>query len=678
MSRNRSVRPAGVLEMKLFHRGQILCTESVPGRCWIVLAAGVFAAAFVVGDAQPGTSAGENEPAVAPQNQTGKPRRHRPPTPSAEQLQHDVEEAEEAEDEGPGGLAQEAEFETVTLTDGSKVKVKKWGETYLGYDFRPPVNADDQSSSEKNQSRQRVRRANGHGRRNRMRASNDDGRPAPVRNANGGVETVVDRTGGSVRAMCLDVEHNHIYWIGSGPARAAGHIGRATLDGQQVETIVNHVDQNAWGLAIDPKHGTLYWGVSPYPADRRIQRARLDGSNVQDVVVGLAGPLGIAVDGDEGRIYFTDKRGGGPKRIFSARLDGTDRKLIADGEGGLKLVFDRADRKLYWMAENSDRIYRSNINGTNIENPINLGKGDNLFGTSNDDRRGEFWGMDVDSQAGFIYWFDRAAGNIRRANLDGSHVEEIVCGIRNFAGRCLAVDAGHGFLYWSDSLPGEGARIRRVKIPDRLKPTRKKSPPIIARIERIREGSGEQIRLIGEGFRGATQVTFLGVGTGESVVAKFDVASDQKIDVAIPQFRTEARQAAITVQTPGGVTVTLPKDPLVLNLKSWHTRFDAWAADQRFTVVVQPIARGVGFERAIVYVASGGAAHSGPEGMNTLFLKNGATVGVSIMPRSTVYFEPFAMVTSRNKVREDTRLIAVPAIRPSFVDALFEVPKKDN
>ena len=147
-----------------------------------------------------------------------------------------------------------------------------------------------------------------------------------------------------------------------------------------------------------------------------------------------------------------------------------------------------------------------------------------------------------------------------------------------------------------------------MKIPERLEPTLKKSPPQITQIEPARQVSGKHIQLIGEGFHGTTAVTFVGVGTGESVSANFDVASDDKIDVTVPRFRTQAKEAAITVQTPGGVTVTLPKDSLVMNLLNWFTKFDAWASGQRFTVVLQPIARGVGFERAIVYVASGGAA----------------------------------------------------------------------
>jgi hypothetical protein len=677
--------------MKSFHRGQILCTASVPARCWIVLVAGVFAAAFLLGDAEPGASAGANEPVVVPQDQTTKSRRHRRTMLSAERLQQavrlqqEVQEAEEAQDVGPGGLARKAEFETVTLTDGSKVRVKKWGETYLGYDSRPPIYLEGGRSKDRHGQREQVHRSKGRRRRDGVHPSSDDERREQAFPPDGRVQTIVDFGDPSnhlsancyVRAIALDAEHNHIYWIDADPVAVNGHIRRATLDGRNVETIVSNLERNPFGLAIDHKRGTMYWGVSPYPADRKIQRGRLDGSEIEDVIVGLEGPLGIAIDGDDERIYFADKGGGQKSRLFSAKLDGTDRKLVRDKAGGLQLVVDRANRKLYWMPANGDRIDRSDLDGTNIESPIKLGKGDFL---GNADTRGEFWGMDIDSKAGFIYWVDRSYEIVARANLDGSHVEEIVVGMRVHTARNLALDLAHGFLYWTDIYPsaaGPVPRIRQVKIPERLEPTLKKSPPHITQIEPARQVSGEQIRLVGEGFRGATAVTFIGVGTGESVSAKFDVASDDKIDVTVPQFRTQAKEAAITVQTPGGVTVTLPKDSLVMNLLGWFTKFDAWASGQRFAVVLQPIARGVGFERAVVYVAPGGGAASGPEGMNTVFLKNAAGTNTSAMPRSTIYYEPFTMAQTRD-LREGTRLIPVPAIRPSFVDALFECPKKNN
>ena len=50
----------------------------------------------------------------------------------------------------------------------------------------------------------------------------------------------------------------------------------------------------------------MYW-----TDDRRtdkIQRANLDGSNIEDLVTqGLSGPAGIALDVEGGKMYWTDR-----------------------------------------------------------------------------------------------------------------------------------------------------------------------------------------------------------------------------------------------------------------------------------------------------------------------------------------------------------------------------------
>ncbi len=72
----------------------------------------------------------------------------------------------------------------------------------------------------------------------------------------------------------------------------------------------------------------------------------------------------------------------------------------------------------------------------------------------------------VDATAGKIYWADLNPGRIRRSNLDGSSVEDVVpsSGLSPsnstgtmYAGACtgLTVDAVHGKVYWTQSVYGE-------------------------------------------------------------------------------------------------------------------------------------------------------------------------------------------------------------------------------
>jgi hypothetical protein len=65
--------------------------------------------------------------------------------------------------------------------------------------------------------------------------------------------------------------------------------------------------------------------------------------------------------------------------------------------------------------------------------------------------------------AGHIYWIDVNAGELARANLDGSHVKRNVlfCGWE--AGDAVAIGAGH--VYWVSGIDGPGpARIERANL----------------------------------------------------------------------------------------------------------------------------------------------------------------------------------------------------------------------
>lgn len=53
----------------------------------------------------------------------------------------------------------------------------------------------------------------------------------------------------------------------------------------------------------------------------KIQRANLDGSDVEDIITDLLGPNGIALDLDGNKIYWADEFSG---KIQSANLDGSN------------------------------------------------------------------------------------------------------------------------------------------------------------------------------------------------------------------------------------------------------------------------------------------------------------------------------------------------------------------
>ena len=218
-----------------------------------------------------------------------------------------------------------------------------------------------------------------------------------------------------------------MYWTAEGPPR----IQRADLDGSNIEDLVTTGLVNPRGLALDAAGRKMYW------LDRgtgKLQRADLDGSNVEDLVT-FGSPRNLALDMLAGKMYWTDT---GTRKIWRADLDGSRvESLISSGlisPVGLALDVDAG--KMYWTDTGSNRIQRANLDGSRIEYLVSLG----LHSPE---------GLALDADGGKIYWSDYGTDKIQRANLDGSQVEDLVTsGLRSPGG--LALDVSAGKIYWTD------------------------------------------------------------------------------------------------------------------------------------------------------------------------------------------------------------------------------------
>ncbi|MCY3773936.1 MAG: hypothetical protein OXG98_18170, partial [Gemmatimonadetes bacterium] len=101
----------------------------------------------------------------------------------------------------------------------------------------------------------------------------------------------------------------------------SGTIRRANLDGSSVETVVSGL-QRADGIALDGE-GKMYY------AAEGIHRADLDGSNRETLIASLPWPQDIALDTAGSMMYWVDHAAG---RIQRARLDGSGlQDLVARG-----------------------------------------------------------------------------------------------------------------------------------------------------------------------------------------------------------------------------------------------------------------------------------------------------------------------------------------------------------
>ena len=220
-----------------------------------------------------------------------------------------------------------------------------------------------------------------------------------------------------------------VYWADSG----TGKIQRANLDGSNIQDIVTGLD-DPYSIALDGTARKIYW--TNYRRSK-IQRANLDGSNIQDIVTRLGSPYGIALDVAAGKMYWTDE---GPDKIQRANLDGSNIQdvFIVRGLGNPQsITLDVAAGKMYWTTAWTEKIQRANLDGTNVQNLVTPRLA-GLGGPSD---------IAVDVAAEKMYWTNPFNRTIQRANLNGTNVETLIRGGNPYG---IALDVAAGKMYWTN------------------------------------------------------------------------------------------------------------------------------------------------------------------------------------------------------------------------------------
>ena len=117
---------------------------------------------------------------------------------------------------------------------------------------------------------------------------------------------------GRVIGVTLDVEHNKMYW----GDYAQWRIMQADLDGNDVTPLIQLAIDRPYYLEPDTENRQLYW--VDY-LGQRIRRVSLDGGEAETLVQTVAAPIGIALDIPHGKVYWTLTTG----VVQRANLDGT-------------------------------------------------------------------------------------------------------------------------------------------------------------------------------------------------------------------------------------------------------------------------------------------------------------------------------------------------------------------
>ncbi|HEX5442638.1 MAG TPA: IPT/TIG domain-containing protein, partial [Pirellulales bacterium] len=224
---------------------------------------------------------------------------------------------------------------------------------------------------------------------------------------------------------------------------------------------------------------------------------------------------------------------------------------------------------------------------------------------------------------------------------------------------------------WTDLKIAQGdgyALIRRMKLPPLPVAETTPAPPLIRSIDPDSQSAGGKVLLHGAHFSAVKEVRVIS-DDGEQSDAIFNLIGDTELAFVLPARRQGVTSAAIVVQGPGGLTVTLPRDT--------HTAKDAAVFDRfrygkTFCFNVARGARLARVEGSAVYASRDGFAYAGGRGKAVLFLKDGSSTIITRAPGVIVYHEPFARIFGRAKGAGECELVSVPAIRPSYVEALLQ------
>src|SRR5688572_26917161 len=161
-------------------------------------------------------------------------------------------------------------------------------------------------------------------------------------------------------------------------------------------------------------------------------RSNMSSLSCTVVAVALFSPLALA----QKVLYWTDKDAPRVHRMNADGAGGPQTLLtsptVFDPRG---IVLDPASQKFYFADTITQSIRRANLDGSNVENVVTTGQSQPAD-------------MAIDTAAGHLYWSDTAAGAIRRSDLSGNNVTTIRSSL--VEPYFITLDTPGGKIYWSD------------------------------------------------------------------------------------------------------------------------------------------------------------------------------------------------------------------------------------
>ena len=166
-------------------------------------------------------------------------------------------------------------------------------------------------------------------------------------------------------------------------------------------------------------------------------------TNITDLVDsldGLSTPLNLTIHNDQ--IYWTDW---GTNKIQRSNLDGSNvTDLVTTGLSDPYSIIIH-NNQIYWTDSGTDKIQRSNLDGSNVTDLVTTGLSTLRGLTIHNDQ---------------IYWADVGTNKIQRSNLDGSNVTDLMDSSDGLSGpHGLAIVNDQ--IYWADA---DSDKIQRANL----------------------------------------------------------------------------------------------------------------------------------------------------------------------------------------------------------------------
>jgi len=262
----------------------------------------------------------------------------------------------------------------------------------------------------------------------------------------------VPEAGGSAQELLpnvyvlTDIDVNELtdelYWSQSPGTVQGSGIFKANTDGSGRTTVLEDF-VNA--IAIDAINEVIYWSDG---VEHTIQKGSLNdvGNSTPFVQQFLLSPKTISIDPNGGKLFFINDEY--DEFLFSADLaSGLGVELLASSEvyRPSRFELDTAGKYIYWINssgpqadDESAAIMRARMDGSDIERLISYPQVQKPFG------------LDIDLDAGKMYWTDMGKREIASANLDGGDIKSLVTGDL-LEPRGIAIDKVNNQLYWTDA-----------------------------------------------------------------------------------------------------------------------------------------------------------------------------------------------------------------------------------